>query len=79
MKQKETDLDTLIDDERFRQIETCRFVASAFRDGLMKTIGTDIDKILPPVSRFGGGRRAAKKQGVIYKLIAFFEKYLGLV
>lgn len=79
MEQKETDLDALIDDERLKTIETRRFVASAFRDGLMKTTGTDIDKILPPVSRFGGGGRAAKKQGVMDKLMAFFEKYLGLV
>jgi type I restriction enzyme R subunit len=79
MEQKETDLDALIDEERLKPIETRRFVASAFRDGLMKTTGTDIDKILPPVSRFGGGGRATKKQGVIDKLMAFFEKYLGLV
>jgi type I restriction enzyme R subunit len=46
----------------------------------MKTTGTDVDKILPPVSRFGkDGGRAKKKQGVISKLMAFFEKYLGLV
>lgn len=43
----------------------------------MKTTGTDIDKILPPVSRFGGGR-AKKKQTVLEKLKAFFEKYFGL-
>ena len=33
---------------------------------------------MPPVSRFGGGGRAQKKQGVIEKLKAFFEKYFGL-
>jgi len=43
----------------------------------LKTTGTDIDKILPPVSRFGGGR-AKKKQTVLEKLKAFFEKYFGL-
>jgi hypothetical protein len=41
----------------FRQIfsvsaEARKFVARAFRDGAMKNTGTDIDKILPPVSRF---------------------------
>ena len=44
----------------------------------MKTTGTEIDKLMPPVSRFGGGGRAQKKQGVIEKLRAFFEKYFGL-
>lgn len=44
----------------------------------MKTTGTEIDKLMPPVSRFGGGGRAKKKHGVIEKLKAFFEKYFGL-
>ena len=47
---------------------------NAFRDGEIKTAGTDIDKIMPPISRFGGGGRAKKKLGVIEKLRAFFEK-----
>lgn len=33
---------------------------------------------MPPVSRFGGGNRAEKKQNIIDKLKAFFEKYFGL-
>ena len=52
---------------------------NAFRDGAVKTTGTDIDKLMPPVSRFGGGNRAAKKQGIIEKIQAFFEKYFGIV
>ena len=32
---------------------------------------------MPPVSRFGGGNRAAKKQGVIDKPKSFFEKFFG--
>lgn len=53
---------------------------NAFSDGVLKTIGTDIDKILPPISRFGGGgSRDKKKQIVINKLKSFFEKYFGLI
>jgi len=33
---------------------------------------------MPPVSRFGGGGRAQKKQSVIDKLKAFFEKFFGI-
>ena len=33
---------------------------------------------MPPVSRYGGGGRAKKKQGGIEILKAFFEKYFGL-
>ena len=51
---------------------------NAFRDGEIKTAGTDIDKLMPPISRFGGGGRAKKKQGVIDKLKTFFEKYFGI-
>ena len=78
-EQKESDLATLINEEKLKQEETRRFIDNAFRDGTLKTTGTDIDKIMPPVSRFGGGNRDAKKQSVIGKLMKFFEKYSGLV
>jgi len=65
-------------EEKLKPEETRRFMDNAFRDGMLKTTGTDIDKIMPPVSRFGGGR-AAKKQGIIGKLMIFFEKYFGLI
>ncbi|MBS5824456.1 MAG: type I restriction endonuclease subunit R [Clostridium argentinense] len=77
-ERKEADITTIIEEERLKPEETRRFIDNAFRDGMLKTTGTDIDKIMPPVSRFGGGR-AAKKQGIIEKLMLFFEKYLGLV
>lgn len=37
---------------------------NAFRDGEIKTSGTDIDKLMPPISRFGGGGRAKKETGL---------------
>ncbi|MED4371480.1 type I restriction endonuclease subunit R [Bacillus licheniformis] len=75
---KEEDITAIIEEEKLKPEETRRFIDNAFRDGMLKTTGTAIDKIMPPVSRFGGGR-AAKKQGIIEKLMIFFEKYLGLV
>ena len=78
-EQKKTDLDTLIVEEKLKPDETRKFVDNSFRDGVLKTTGTDVDRILPPVSRFGGGNRAAKKDGIIAKLQAFFDKYFGLV
>ena len=59
--------------------ETSKFVENAFRDGAIRTTGTDIDKILPAMSRFGGGNRQEKKKTVIEKLKVFFEKYFGVV
>lgn len=77
--QRETDLEILIMEEKLKPEETRRFVSNAFRDGALKTTGTDIDKILPPASRFNkGGNRTEKKQAVIGKLTAFFEKFAGL-
>ena len=62
-----------------KEAETRKFLANAFRDGEIKTTGTDIDKLMPPVSRFGGGgARAKKKQGVVDKLKGFFERFFGI-
>ncbi len=77
-KQREEDLAAIIAEEKLKPQETRDFIEIAFRDGEVKTTGTDIDKILPPVSRFGGSGRAAKKQTVLVKLKAFFEKYFGI-
>ena len=77
VKEKEAELEAIIASERLKPEETKRYIENSFRDGALKTIGTDIDKIMPPVSRFGGGR-AEKKQGVIDRLTKFFEKYFGL-
>lgn len=79
LQQKETDLTALITEEKLKEEETRKYIDNAFRDGGIKTTGTDIDKLMPPVSRFGGGNRANKKQGIIDKLMAFFEKYFGIV
>jgi type I restriction enzyme R subunit len=78
LEQEESDLAEIIQTEKLKLDETRKFVSNTFRDGTLKTTGTEIDKLMPPVSRFGGGGRAKKKQGVIEKLKVFFEKYLGL-
>ncbi len=75
--QRRRDLEAIITEEKLKAADTRKFMENAFRDGEMKTAGTDIDKIMPPVSRFGGGR-AEKKQGVIDRLKTFFEKYFGI-
>ena len=75
---REKELAQIIQEEKLREPETRKFLENAFRDGEIKTTGTDIDKLMPPVSRFGGGKRAEKKQTVIEKLKAFFEKFFGI-
>ena len=77
-EQKEIDLKKIINDENLNEEETRKFLDNAFRDGQVKTNGTDIEKILPPMRRFGGGNRAEKKENIIVKVKKFFEKYFGL-
>ena len=78
-QRRQDELDEIIASENLKQEETAKFVENAFRDGAIRTTGTDIDKILPPMSRFGGGNRQEKKKTVIEKLKAFFEKYFGVI
>ena len=61
-EQREKELEQIIKEERLKPDETRRFLSMTFREGEVKTVGTDIDKILPPMSRFGGGNRAQKKR-----------------
>ena len=77
-EQKEIDLKKIINDENLNEEETRKFLDNAFRDGQVKTNGTDIEKILPPMRRFGGGNRVEKKENIIVKVKKFFEKYFGL-
>ena len=76
---KTEELDRIIADEGLNADETKAFVDNAFRDGVIPVTGTAITKILPPVSRFSKNNgHSAKKQTVLDKLAAFFERYFGL-
>ncbi len=76
-EEKEKELAEIIKEENLKPEETRQFIEYSLRDGALKTTGTDIDKILPPVSRFGGGREK-KKRNVIAKLSSFFDRFSGL-
>ena len=78
VEKREQELKKLIAEEKLKPVDTRKFLENAFRDGEIKTAGTDIDKIMPPVSRFSGSGRDKKKQKVIDKLKIFFEKYFGI-
>ena len=81
IEQKEADLAKIIEEENLKKEETKKFIDNCFRDGELRTFGTAIGKILPPVPLFGAGanNRQAKQQTIVEKLSKFFEKYLGLV
>ena len=77
-ERREKELAAIIHSEKLKEAETRKFIENAFRDGEIKTTGTDIDGIMPPTSRFGGGNRAAKKQTIVEKLKLFFDRFLGI-
>ncbi|MFT0847951.1 hypothetical protein VR010_09360 [Actinomycetaceae bacterium L2_0104] len=76
---REAELAAIIEEENLRADAARAFVGIAFRDGVLRTTGTSITKVLPPASRFAvGGGHGEKKQRVIQKLGAFFERFFGL-
>lgn len=76
---REEELETLIKEEKLKAEETRNFFENAFQQGEIKTTGTDIDSMMPPVSRFTkNNKREEKKMGIIERLKAFFEKYFGI-
>ncbi len=77
-EERERELLQIIQEEKLKEPETRKYIENAFRDGELKTTGTEIDRLMPPVSRFGGGGRAEKKQGIIDKLKGFFDRFFGI-
>ena len=76
--QKELDLNRLIFDEKLKELETKKFVDDCLRNGVFKTSGEEIAKLMPPMPIFGGNRAKKKKQ-VVEKLKCFFDKYYDAV
>ncbi|MGE5315992.1 MAG: type I restriction endonuclease subunit R [Acidobacteriota bacterium] len=77
---KAQELDRIIADEGLNVDETKTFIDNAFRDGAIPITGTAITKVLPAVSRFNKANiHAVKKQTVLDKLSAFFERFFGLI
>ena len=77
--ERKTELARIITDENLKPKAAQEFVQNAFRNGELRTTGTAITKILPPVSRFApSGGHDEKKRRVIARLSAFFDRFLGL-
>lgn len=75
-EKKTEELNQIIIEENLDKEETYKFVNNAFRDGYVQTTGTGLTKILPPVSRFSAtGERTQKKETVIEKIKAFFNRF----
>ena len=77
-EEKEKAIKTIIETENLKEPETRKFISTAFETGSIKTTGTDVDKILPPISRFGSGNRDEKRKTVLARLLEFFERFFGI-
>lgn len=78
-EKREEELEDIIKVEKLKPEATRNFLENAFQQGEIKTTGTDIDSMMPPVSRFTkNNKREEKKMGIIDRLKAFFEKYFGI-
>ncbi len=70
------ELNSIITEENLDKDEAYKFIGNAFRDGFVQNTGTAISKVLPPVSRFSPtGERTKKRDTVLEKLGAFFNKF----
>lgn len=76
-EEREKELVDIISTENLKEEETRKFISKCWAEGEIVTTGVDIDKILPPVSIFGGAKKK-KKTSVIEKLQAFFERFFGV-
>lgn len=82
-KRLDEELTTIITEEKLKPVETRSFVSSAFRDGEVRELGTEVMRILPPVSRFNRGAdqdsHGDKKKRVLDRIRAFVDRFFGLI
>ncbi len=78
-ERRTAELDEIIAGEGLRPDATRTFMERAFADGAIRTTGTGITRVLPPVSRFSpDGGHGEQKQRVLQRLGAFFDRFFGL-
>ena len=78
--EKEKDLNIIIEEEKLDREKAIRFVDNSLEEGEFKTTGTEISNFLGKTGWFNKGSegRIEKKRRVIEKLMALFEKYVGV-
>ena len=77
---REEELARIIREEKLNPEATREFMQNAFRDGFLQVNGTALSKVLPAVSRFTPtGDRAKKRETVLEKLTAYFERFREIV
>ncbi len=77
-RQRELELERIIEEEHLKSEPTRKFIEASFRDGTIRETGTDVAEILPPMSRFSKDR-STKKETVLTRLREFFERFRDLL
>ena len=76
---KKEEIDKLIADENLNKEATYELLERSFSNGQVETNGTEIAKVLPPMSRFSKDNdRSVKKNIVVDKLIDFFNRFFDI-
>lgn len=74
----ERELSEVIKEENLKPDETRILMQNSLHHGKIDSNGTDIDKIMPPVSRFDKDGYDVKKEKILAKLQRIFDKYYGV-
>lgn len=78
-KKKIEELDAIIQAYNLNREETYTFMRNAFRNGAITATGTDLARVLPPVSRFSpDGERSKKRESVLARLTAYFTRFFDI-
>ena len=76
---KKEELDKIISEENLNKEETYKFIERSFEQGRVETNGTEVSKVLPPMSMFTPNNdRQEKKNKVVDKLLEFFDKFFSI-
>ncbi len=75
------DLSELIQSEGLNDSKTRRFMYKSFNAGEVSELGTDINDLMPRMSRFGSAARARaqKKTRIIDRMRELFNEFVGII
>lgn len=83
-EQKRAELDQIIEQEHLNRDKTYKYIAKAFRNGVINDAGTELGDILPPMSIFSNNTshhssdKYAKLRHVYNILKKFFDKFFDI-
>ena len=78
-EKKVEELDKIINEENLNKTKTYNFIKESFENNVVKSYGTSISELMPPISRFNKNvDRTGIKEKIFNKLLYFFERFKGL-